>query len=802
MFNLKKIRFCSLSLSLLTLGIIGPAQIYAVNVHYENQPVESLQIEVQDDSSSASLHANKILSQIKTKENHYFSQSQFDRDLKVLAKDYDRIEPILKSTNGKMHITIKVWPKPLIRNIEFFGNEKLSQSSLQKELGVPLTSIFDRQAFNKAFNKLKTYYIKNGYFEAKLNYDVQFNENTNDVDISINIDEGRAGRIKNIYFEGFNKEEQEDLLEVMYTQKYNFFLSWFTEQGTYNEEAIQQDQYIILNYLQNKGYADAEVSIQVCDSDEPDRIDIIIHLERGGCYTFGPISIEGNKIFDQEIIGQQLCFARGKPYSPERIRATIENLTKLYGKCGYIDVNVNFEPKLIYDTRSYSIHITIDEGEQYRVGLIKIIGNCTTKSSVILHEILVAPGDIFNQERLTLTEKRLSNIGYFKNVNVYAVKSTQEKSCLGNNYRDVIVEVEETTTGSFGAFAGFSTAEDLFAGFNITEKNFNIAGFKSIFSEGAGVLRGGGEFANFTATVGAKSRKYVASWTKPYFYDTPWTVGFDIENSNNRYISDDYQINTTGLNIHGLHRENAFLSTGIHYRIRVSHIDLEDKDPGVELKRQAKIDDGILSAVGCNFMYDSTNSILRPSKGFRSRFEMEVAGVGGDYSFFSMGYKNTYYYQIGDKGVIKFRGDLLFIQPIHSTYGWIPIDERLFLGGEYEVRGYRPYRLGPKFPSAPDDKGETHSTDDPSGGLSLQFLSLEYQYRIFPIVDGFTFVDIGSLTEDTWKFGKLYPSVGFGLRLQVLGNGSPPLTFGWGFPLGHIGSTNIKRFFIDIGGRF
>lgn len=801
MFNLKKIRSCSLSLSLLTLGIIGPAQIYAVNMHYENQPIQHLEIEVQTNTSSPSLHENKILSQIKTKENHYFSQAEFDRDLKILAKDYDRIEPILKSVDGKMWITIKVWPKPIIRNIEFFGNEKVSPSILQKELNVPTSYIFDRHAFNKAFNKLKTYYVKNGYFEAKINYDIQFDEATNEVDISINIDEGRAGRIKNIYFKGFSKEEEEDLLDIIYTQKYNFFLSWFTEQGTYNEEAVQQDQYIILNYLQNKGYADAEVSIQVCDSDESDRIDIIINLDRGGCYTFGPITIEGNKVFDQEIIGKQLCFARGKPYSPERIRATIDNLTNLYGKCGYIDVNVNFEPRLIYDTKSYSINITIDEGEQYRVGLIKIIGNCTTQSRVILNEILISPGDIFNQERLTLTERRLGNIGYFKNVNVYAVKSAQEKSCLGNNYRDIIIEVEETTTGSFGAFAGFSTAEDLFAGFNITEKNFNIAGFRTMFREGAGVLRGGGEYANFTATIGSKSRKYIASWTKPYFNDTPWTVGFDIENSNNRYISDDYQINSTGLNLHGLYKENAFLSTGIHYRVRHSHIDLEGKDPGRQLRKQAKIDDGILSAVGCNFMYDSTNSLLRPTNGFRSRFEMEVAGVGGDYSFFSTGYKNTYYYQIDDRGVFKFRGDILFIQPIHSSFDWIPIDERLFLGGEYEVRGYRPYRLGPKFYKI-NSEGKKYASDDPSGGLSLQYLSFEYQYRIFPIVDGFTFCDMGSLTDGTWEFGKLHTSVGFGFRMQVMGNGSPPLTFGWGFPLGKNRRTDIKRFFINIGGRF
>ncbi len=105
----------------------------------------------------------------------------------------------------------------------------------------------------------------------------------------------------------------------------------------------------------------------------------------------------------------------------------------------------------------------IEEGQQYRVGLIKVIGNCSTETWIILHETLLIPGEIFNIDKLELTEERLMNIGYFKNVNVYAVKSGGPDS-LGANYRDVQIEVEETTTGRIGAFLGYSTVESLFAG--------------------------------------------------------------------------------------------------------------------------------------------------------------------------------------------------------------------------------------------------------------------------------------------------------------------------------------------------
>ncbi len=216
-------------------------------------------------------------------------------------------------------------------------------------------------------------------------------------------------------------------------------------------------------------------------------------------------------------------------------------------------------------------------------------------------------------------------------------------------------------------------------------------------------------------------------------------------------------------------------------------------------------------------MYDSTDSILRPSCGLKSRLELEIAGVGGDYQFISTAYQNCYYLPFGDRGVFKFRGDLRFVQPIASThYVDLPVDERIFMGGENELRGFRPYRVGPKFQKKdkkgkdPKDAKKTKEdgsqglkdSDDPSGGISLQLLSLEYQLRILPILDMFTFVDSGALSEETWDFSDLYTSVGAGVRLQIMGGGNPPLTVGMGFPLNAKSDTDVKKFFITVGGRF
>ena len=79
--------------------------------------------------------------------------------------------------------------------------------------------------------------------------DVEMDNETNEVTITIEIEEGRSGKIQEIVLVNFTEEEQSEILNEMITKKYNLFTSWYTEAGTYNEDAIQQDKLTITNYL-------------------------------------------------------------------------------------------------------------------------------------------------------------------------------------------------------------------------------------------------------------------------------------------------------------------------------------------------------------------------------------------------------------------------------------------------------------------------------------------------------------------------------------------------------------------------
>lgn len=784
-----------ISIFLLVLCSVSISQrINAQEIQCEQQPIEQINIEIMNLPPNSYFDPSSIISRMKIREGGVFTQTDFDNDLKKLAQDFDRVDPAVHCLNGRVYVTLKIWTKPRIRHIHWHGFSKLTAKELMKELG-NCGVLFDRCVFTEAFHKVKAYCVKQGFFEAQLSYDVETitDSDCNEVDIHITIDEGRAGRIQELCFVNFTPCEEQEVLDLMTTKPYSFFTSWFYDTGTYKEDMMQQDELLIINYLQNQGFADAVVKIDVREVPDTHRIIVTITADKGCPYYFGTLTFEGNEVICDEDIWKSIGDHEGKRFSPEKIRDMITRVTNRYGKYGYIDACVNYEPKLRCDEYVYDVHFKIEEGEQYRVGLIKVFGNYWTQPSVILHETFLVPGEVFNLEKLQKTEERLTNIGFFRCVNVYAVKSEDECDQDGN-YRDVHIEVEETSTGNFGLFFGFSTAESIFGGLNITETNFNHKGLNCFMSQGLRTLRGAGEYLSLNATLGAKSRNYGLSWSKPYFMDTPWTVGFDLDRTSNRYISDDYDIESTCFTIRGIYPLNAYMRLGAHYRLKYTHIDTPSHKASHKLREEAH-NSGFLAGFGGSFVYDSTNHPLFPTRGYKSRIESEVCNLSGQRMFVSLSYLNTYFFQLEPydcKGVWKVKWDARFIQPLfNTTAGRVPIDERFFLGGDYTVRGYRPFRLGPKYP---------HS-DDPRGGISMQYLSLEYSVPLWKRLELFCFADAGHISQQTWHFGQFAVAVGYGLKIPIFA-GTPPLILGYGFPLNPHHKTDVKRFFLSVGGRF
>lgn len=756
----------------------------------EGKPIERIDVQAENLPKNASFDPRPVLEKLTIKVGDPFSQYVFDTDLKTLSEEYDRIEPQVDVRSGKVFVTLKVWLRPTIRKITWQGNNNIKTNTLKKELDYKEKKTFNRVDFNKRFNKVKEYYVKKGYFESQLSYQIDPVPDTNQVDIIITVVEGRAGIIDDIVFSGFTDEEKSKILEMMYTKKYNFFTSWLTGTGFFHEEATEQDKLVISNLLQNEGYADAKVNIQVTNAEKEGRIVITITADKGALFHFGNVTFSGNTLFTDDKVEQVFLIHPEEVYSPEKIRNTSDRIKELYGRKGYIDTHVDYETELVKDKPIYNVHFDIEEGTQYKIGLVRIFGNERTQSSVILRESLLIPGETFDSAKLKATQERLQNIGYFKNVNVYSVR-TQDDQILGENYRDVYIEVEETTTGHASLFFGFSSSDSVFGGLDITETNFNYKGFARLPKQGLSALRGGGEYAHAKATLGSKQRSYLMSWMTPYFRDTLWRVGYEAFLSQSHLEAKKYEIDSVGGSMFASYPLSGYWTAGTRYRVKHTKADVSPGASHKEKREVTKDGTGNISAVSVSLNYDSTDHIVKPHNGMRSYLEAEFSGLGGNFAFLKYSYVNSFYQTLWKNGIMKYRWEAKFIQPIWWTNAPedIPVGERFYIGGENSVRGYKPFHLGEKF-----------GNGDPKGGVSMSVLSVEYLHEILPILDAFVFVDAGSIALKKFTLPQYQMSYGGGVRISLMNR--MPIILGYGVPVNYHHKSQVQRFFFSMGGQF
>jgi outer membrane protein insertion porin family len=88
----------------------------------------------------------------------------------------------------------------------------------------------------------------------------------------------------------------------------------------------------------------------------------------------------------------------------------------------------------------------------------------------------------------------------------------------------------------------------------------------------------------------------------------------------------------------------------------------------------------------------------------------------------------------------------------------VPIFDRLYLGGANNMRGFNFREVGP-----------VDVDDNPIGGNSLAYVTLELTFPIISRVRGAVFTDAGFVNPDAYDFGASGANVdvGFGLRLDL-----------------------------------
>ncbi len=717
-----------------------------------------------------SLTPEYILANIQLSQGGPFSPAKLDQSIRTLYET-NLIEfidaKVQRMGENKVHVVLNINSKYRIQNTIFRGNEKVKSNSFfnkDKEKGISSTpgEFLDELTLKNDRDILLELYRKKGYANVSVDYEIIKEEER--ATVVFNIDEGDKIKIKGVAFEGNTEVKERKLRNVVGTKKWGL-LSVFRNTGKYREETLSEDIDKIREYYKDKGYLDVQVSekdVQL-EYPTPGKLLVTFRVKEGNQYSVGNTEIRGNSIFTTEEILTSLQLEEGDPFVPSKVEGDRENIRRFYGSRGYLDavVRANRRPNL--ETRDIDVVYEIREGDKILLDSINIQGNTKTKTNVIMRELALAPGDVFDMTRMDSSRLRLMNTRFFEDVNIV----DEETDVPGR--RNMRITVKEARTGNLTFGAGFSSLEKAILFAEVTQSNFDLFNWRNLF-------QGDGQKFRLRAQLGSRSNEFVLYVEEPWLFEQRLAGGFELFRRQSEFYGP-FSERRAGFEV--FLRKVLFEMVEGRVSYKLDQVDIYDVDANAPASIKTFVNESdlpmLVSKVTGTLLRDNRRGdLLFPTSGSRIELRNELAGsiFGGDADYWKTELRSAKFIPTLEafEQNLSIMGRFGFISALDDST--VPFFDRFFLGGPYTLRGFGYRDVGPK----------DSVTHDPIGGHTYGMLSLEYTFKIADPLRFAMFYDAGFVHEEEFEFdpSDYNSNWGLGLRIMVMG---APLRLDLGFPL-------------------
>ena len=774
----------------------------------------------------ASVSEQFVRSHVHLKPGDTYLENATEPDIHALyatGQFYNIRIALQPAANGEVDLSYIVQVKPRLTEIKIVGNVRMSTSKIRKKITAKVGQPLDEEQLFTDRQAITDLYEKKGFPGTTVKYVTDIDEAAGTGAATFQITEGKKIKITRIEFVGAASFSQHKLRHQLKTRQ-RWMFSWITQSDNFKEDQFEDDKEALGDFYRNHGFLDFEIKDVRFVYPTPNTMVIQIIIYEGKQYRVGAITFTGTALLPQDAIrpdykpgpapkpkygeawfawsrakklNKDFSMKSGGIFTPDGLNITnVTAIEDFYGSMGYIGVRrgegLSVEQIPNVETGTMDLAFTVQEGHKTYVEKIDIRGNLKTKDKVIRRELSISPGDVFDMVRVKLSQNRLENLQYFDNVDLRPEPT--EPPIAGRE--DLVVNVEEKNTGNFTVGGGYSSVEQLVGFVDIQQINFDL--FNPPYFTGAG------QQFNLRLQIGNLDQEYDLNFVEPWFLNRKLALGVDLYRDVFNFDSPDnlfdesrtgarisltralwtdffrgtvyYDLEDVGINLTGGNHGEEDISGGLHGFPQQTPPNV----PNAILQQQG---DHVFNRFGGSLTYDTRNSLALPNWGQLTELDPELSV--GDQTFYKIELKTAWFFPGFFSGhVLEIDGHVGTAKGISG--GDVPFYDRYFLGGIYDLRGFKYRNIGPREPN-PNPPGTFFN--EPIGGDSFWYGTAEYSLPIFEKEGGVglrfaLFYDIGSVGSGPYSFsGNFDDDWGVGLRLNIPKLG--PLRLDYGIPITH-----------------
>ena len=786
---------------------------------YENRPIDRLIVRgsIDDEGRRTTLTEtayNQALNIITSQEGTVFDAQRVRDDIRRLNRLglFQRVEIFAGLTEGGgVELAFDLLERLLVADVQVTGNTQLGDAQILEVIDVVAGAPIDRFQIDRSARRIEELYRSKGYYYVRVNIDEKELEETGLV--IFRVLEGDRLKVSSIRFQGNTAFSTRKLKRELETRQANLFV-----RGQLDDQLLDVDIRNLTGFYQNRGYLDVRADRLVQPSPNGREAIVTYLIEEGPIYTLRDIQayIDTEEdgappVMTTEQIAGLIDLSPGDVYAIEKIDDALDVIRFAYGQMGYADVFVTRDELRDEDSPVVDLAITINEGPRSLVGEVIIQGNDLTRQEVIRRQIELRPTRPLDTNALECSKDKLrllrlfnertdgrltpqeSGVEFFAQVWDDEFRPTARRPDDGGAdaddpitltltppdgtmYRDVLVEVEETNTGSFDIGGAVSSDSGLIGRIALTQRNFDITDTPDSFGEffAGRAFRGAGQTFQIELQPGNEVQSYSVSLSDPYIFETSYSGSGSIFFRKRDF--DEFDETRAGFTLGVGRRFGTRWQGSVNFRY--NDIEIGDLEPSRPTDFFAVTKPTQLFGLSASLSRTNLDSRLTPTRG--STTSMSIEQVAGDFTFTPINLRHQIY--------VPLRDDYLgrsTVLSLSSRIGYIPQGrdntptyERYFLGGQ-NFRGLDFRTVSPR--GVRNDNG--NPSPDPIGGTWLFYLGAQITQPIYEdILAGVLFIDTGTVTFDP-GFDDYRVTAGFGIRLRIPTLSPAPLAFDFGFPI-------------------